>query len=286
MARSETATQRLTTLELLLLWEGVLNRSRLAGLLGVSDVRASQQIQEFRNEHPQWLTWNSKSRSYHATPDAYAAAKRDEQDRNRADSLARYLNLVGVPYITGNAQDVSPICAAFPDISTPEPRAFATLSRAIRLGVSVELTYRSMKEPGPHRRIIAPHHLVRAGRRWHVRAYCETHQSFRDYAFGRIVSASMLSQPGEHRTNDDQAWNAKVPVRLIAHPALNLAQEDVICHEYFAGTASRIVSCRGALVGYFVQDVRAATDLKTQRPPDYQLAVENLDEVTPWLFPA
>lgn len=286
MARLETATQRLTTLKLLLLWEGVLNRSRLAGLLGVSDVRASQQIQEFRNGHPRWLTWNSKSRSYHATPDAYVAAKRDEKNRDRADSLARYLNLVGVPYITGNAQDVSPICAAFPDISTPEPKAFATLSRAIRLGVSVELTYRSMKEPGPHRRIIAPHHLVRAGRRWHVRAYCETHQSFRDYAFGRIVSASMLSQPGEHRANDDPAWNAKVPVRLIAHPALNLAQEDVIRHEYFAGTASRIVSCRGALVGYFVQDVRAATDLKTQRPPDYQLAVENLDEVTPWLFPS
>ena len=286
MARSETATQRLMTLELLLLWEGVLNRSRLAGLLGVSDVRASQQIQEFRDEHPRWLAWNSKTRSYHATPDAYAAARRDEKNHDRADSLARYLNLVSVPYITGNAQDVSPICAAFPDISTPEPKAFATLSRAIRLGVSVEITYRSMKEPGPHLRIIAPHHLVRAGRRWHVRAYCETHQSFRDYAFGRIVSASMLSQPGEHRANDDHAWNAKVPVRLIAHPALNLAQEDVIRHEYFAGTASRIVSCRGALVGYFVQDVRAATDLKTQRPPDYQLAVENLDEVTPWLFPA
>jgi hypothetical protein len=38
-------------------------------------------------------------------------------------------------------------------------------------------------------------------------------------------------------------------------------------------------------VSYFIQDVRAAMDVKKQRPPDYQLAVANLDEVRPWLFP-
>ncbi|WP_321781680.1 WYL domain-containing protein [Burkholderia pyrrocinia] len=182
-------------------------------------------------------------------------------------------------------QDASPICAAFPDLSAPEPKIFAALSQAIRLGLSVELTYRSMNQPQPHQRIIAPHHLIRAGRRWHIRAYCTTHQTFRDYALGRIVGTSILPQASEHRAEDDAAWNAIVPVRLIAHPELNHTQQDVIRFEYFSGTAARIVTCRGALAGYFVQDVRAATDIKTQRPPDYQLAVENLDEISPWLFP-
>jgi hypothetical protein len=47
-----------------------------------------------------------------------------------------------------------------------------------------------------------------------------------------------------------------------------------------------VETCRGALVGYFIQDMRAAIDVKKQRPPDYQLAVANFDEVSPWLFPA
>lgn len=285
MARADTTQQRLSTLKLLLLWEGVLNRSRLASLLGLGDIRASQLIQEFRGAYPRWLTWNSKSRSYHATHEAYAAAKRDEKTRGRAESLAKYLGLVGLPYVAGDAEATSPICAAFPDLSTPEPQVFATLSQAIRLNSVVEITYRSMKEPAPHQRIISPHHLVRAGRRWHVRAFCSAHQGFRDYALGRIVNTMALALPSERLENDDATWNAKVPVRLIAHPDLSREQEEVIRFEYFNNTSARVVTCRGALVGYFVQDVRAALDPETQRPPDYQLAVQNLAEVKSWVFP-
>jgi hypothetical protein len=285
MARADTTQQRLSTLELLLLWEGVLSRSRLATLLGLGNIRASQLIQEFRDAYPRWVTWNSKSRSYHATHEAYVAAKRDDKAGNRADSLARYLTLAGLPYIAHDAEGTSPICAAFPDLGTPDPQVFATLSQAIRLNLAVEITYRSMKEPAPHKRIISPHHLVRAGRRWHVRAFCSAHQDFRDYALGRIVNTMTSALPSERQENDDAAWNAKVPVRLVAHPDLSREQEDVIRLEYFNNTSARVVTCRGALVGYFVQDVRAATNFKRQRPPEYQLAIANVDEVSPWLFP-
>ncbi|OIQ97616.1 hypothetical protein GALL_203750 [mine drainage metagenome] len=285
MGRSDSVEQRRTTLELLLLWEGLLNRARLKSLLDLGDARASQWIQEFRDAYPRWLTWNSKSRSYHATHEAYVAAKRDEKTRGRAESLAKYLSLVGLPYVASDTEATSPICAAFPDLSTPEPQIFATLSRSIRLNLAVEITYRSMKEPAPHQRIISPHHLVRAGRRWHLRAFCSTHQDFRDYALGRIVNVMTLALPSERLENDDAAWNAKVPVRLIAHPDLSREQEDVIRLEYFNNTSARVITCRGALVGYLVQDVRAATNVKRQRPPEYQLAVANVDEVSPWLFP-
>lgn len=78
---------------------------------------------------------------------------------------------------------------------------------------------------------------------------------------------------------------AKVRVRLVAHPDLTPDQESLIRFEYFNNTAARIDTCRGALIGYFIQDVRAAIDTKTQQPPDYQLAVANIEEVRPWLFP-
>lgn len=285
MARADTTQQRLATLELLLVWEGILSRSRIANLLGLGDIRASQLIQEFRTAYPRWLTWNSKSRSYHATPEVYVATAKGEKTRGRAESLAKYLSLVGLPYVASDAETTSPICAAFPDLSAPDPQVFAQLSQAIRLNLAVEITYRSMSEPAAHQRTISPHHLVRAGRRWHVRAYCTTNQSFRDYALGRIVNTMALPSPIERSEKDDAAWNVKVPVRLVAHPDLSREQEEVIRFEYFNKTSARVVTCRGALVGYFIQDVRAAINLEAQRPPEYQLAVQNLSEVKPWVFP-
>lgn len=285
MARVDTTQQRQSILELLLIWEGFLNRSRIASLLGLGDIRASQLIQEFRDEHPSWVEWNTKSRSYHVTSAAYARATPTAKTRDRAESLAKYLSLVGLPYVAGDVAEVAPVCAAFPDLSTPEPEVFAVLSQAIRSNSAVEITYRSMTEPAAHRRIISPHHLVRAGRRWHVRAFSAESNAFRDYTLRRIVEVKPQQQAANRGVMDDEAWVTLVPVRLIAHPLLTFEQQEVIRFEYFSNTSALLHTCRAALVPYFIQDMRAALDPTTQRPPDYQLAVQNLAEVKPWVFP-
>jgi predicted DNA-binding transcriptional regulator YafY len=143
-----------------------------------------------------------------------------------------------------------------------------------------------MREPTPHLRVIAPHSLIRAGRRWHLRAFSSTNQDFRDYALGRVEKVERLDSPAERTEKDDQAWMTKVPVRLVAHPDLTPEQEALIRFEYFNNTAARVDTCRGALVSYFIQDVRAAVDPAKQRPPDFQMAVANIEEVRPWLFPS
>ena len=85
--------------------------------------------------------------------------------------------------------------------------------------------------------------------------------------------------------NDDEAWMTMVPVRLVAHPQLTIEQQNLIRFEYFGNTAARVDTCRGALVAYFIQDVRAALNPENQQPPDYQLLVDNFNEVKPWVFP-
>lgn len=283
--KTDSTPQRLVTLDLLLIWEGRLNRGRLIDLLGLSGQQASLWIREFREQHPYWLDWNTKTRSFHATAEAYRAWRNADPKRlGDAASLGRYLALVGLPHAT-SATPGGGILAAFPDYSTPSPQHFAVISDAIRLGRAVQLTYRSMQSPEPHRRTIFPHNLVRAGRRWHVRAWCDERQDFRDFTLGRIVDARPLPIPAPRKEEDDAAWMAEVPVRLIAHPELTREQQEVVCFEYFRNTSSRVERCRGALVSYFIQDMRAATDPAKQRPPDYQLAVGNLDEVKPWMFP-
>ncbi|RNF58430.1 WYL domain-containing protein [Pseudomonas aeruginosa] len=121
--------------------------------------------------------------------------------------------------------------------------------------------------PEPHSREISPHSLVRAGRRWHVRAFCSTRQEFRDYALGRIENPKIADDASERSAIEDRAWNTLLDVRLIAHPALSNEQQRVVSLEYFANTSARVERCRAALVSYFVQDVRAATDVVRQSPP-------------------
>lgn len=268
---------RLRQLKLLLTWEGRISNARLRELFGLSSIRASQWIRELRDQSPDWLNMNSIKRSFDATPSFYANEDGAESD------LAQYLSIVGLPHAMNS--NGNPVVAAFPDISTPNPRIFSTLSMAARTHRMVEITYRSMSEPQPHKRMLSPHTIVHVGRRWHVRAYCSDKKQFRDYALGRIMDANLIEMPSEKFMDDDKAWMTEVRVRLVAHPDLTPEQESVIRFEYFKNTSARVVVCRGALVSYFIQEIRAAIDTRKQCQPDYQLAVSNIKEVEPWLFP-
>ena len=287
MVRAEVHQQRLALLTSILLWEGRLNNARLRGIFDLSSVRASEWIREFRETYPGWTEWNSKTRSYHATMKAYRPdASGGQHKLSDATSLSQYLGLVGIPHSVTEPSESRAIWAAFPDLSVPSPRTFALVSEAIRERQTLRITYRSMREPTPHQRVIAPHSLIRAGRRWHLRAFSSTNQDFRDYALGRVEKVERLASPAERTEKDDRAWMTKVPVRLVAHPDLTPEQEAIIRFEYFNNTSARVDTCRGALVSYFIQDIRAAIDPAKQRPPDFQMAVANIKEVRPWLFPS
>lgn len=285
MKTFDSPQQRNELLATLATWEGRLSNRRVRDIFGIGLVRASQWIRAFREQHPDWLMFDSKTRSHVATDAVFHAwpSAKGEYDSSSV-TLGSYLNLVGLPASTKGGAPDQVVWAAFPDLSPPRPQIFSLISDAIRGRRVITITYRSMRDPQPHSRTISPHSMVRAGRRWHVRAYCDESEGFRDYALRRIVDVQQRERSAEHSAADDRAWMATVPVRLIAHPLLSVEQQDLIRFEYFGNTAARIDTCRGALVPYFIQDVRAALDPETERPPDFQLAVENLHEVRPWVF--
>ncbi|MDP2759255.1 MAG: WYL domain-containing protein [Sideroxyarcus sp.] len=268
---------------MLLKWEGRLANARLRELFGLAHTRSSETIREFREAHPRWTLWDPADRCYYATNDFYRQLQ-DEGVTKLSDSLARYLALVGLAHANSPEAEQSVILAAFPELLSPDPRIFSLLAKAAGLQRAVKITYLSMNEPAPHERIISPHSIVRAGRRWHVRAFCSKNQQFRDYSLGRISEATLLDAAAEQIRCNDVAWMTEVPVRLMAHPKLSPEQEQVIRFKYFRGTMARVTTCRAALISYFIQDVRAALDPDKQLPPDYQLVVENIKEIKPWIF--
>jgi hypothetical protein len=285
--QKDNPLQRQQLLNTLLLWEGRLNNARLRLITGISMVRASEWLKEFKDKFPDLVSWDARARSLYATKLVYTSVGGNKLSANAtSESLSHYLSLVGLPHSPIQETGLNTIWSAYPEISAPDPYLFSALSEGIRTHRTVIITYRSMREPMPHQRTLEPHSIVRAGRRWHVRAYCLESQGFRDYAIGRMVRAESLDRKAEHSDDQDDAWNTLVPVRLIAHPLLNSEQQDVIRHEFFNRTAARVETCRGALVSYFIQDIRAAISPENQAPPDYQLAVGNIDEIRPWLFPA
>lgn len=276
----DSPQQRHHLLAAITIWEGRLSNKRVRDIFGIGQVRASQWIRAFREQQPDWLYFDNKTKTYIAVEAVYRS-----RQPLPAESLESYLNLVGLPTSAKDEPPGQAIWAAFPDLSRPDPKIFAALSDAIRGQRVVTISYRSMRDPQPHMRTLSPHSMVRAGRRWHVRAFCAESDAFRDYALRRIVEVTPQQQAAKRRAMDDEAWMTMVPVRLIAHPLLSFEQQEVIRFEYFANTSARVDTCRAALVPYFIQDMRAALDPETQRPPDYQLAVQNLAEVKPWVFP-
>lgn len=274
--RVDVQEARLEQITRLLIWEGRLSRAQLMARFGLSGTRASEWLKEFREAHPDWAEWDTKLRSLVTTKSAYRAIERSEA------AAVGFMGEVEPDIVTIDADST----LVLPwDFSRVSPYVFSRLRLAIRDGVRVSFSYSSMNRPIVHERVIEPHSIIRAGRRWHVRGYCMERKDFRDFVLGRIGNITLKDQPCDHRASDDAKWNLTVKVRLIAHPSLSVDQAQVVRREFFAGTAARATTCRGPLVPYFVQELRAATDVERQLPPDYQLALDNREECKEWLFP-
>jgi predicted DNA-binding transcriptional regulator YafY len=148
--------------------------------------------------------------------------------------------------------------------------------------------HRSMRNPTPIRKTFYPHSLVEAGRRWHVRAYVSDACAFQDLALTRLSELRMtdLALPDEARQERDAAWTTQVALRVIPHPNLTLEQKQMVRAEYFGGSAARVETVRAALLPYIIHDLRASTHPAKQRPPDFQLCVDDAEKLLKWLMPA
>lgn len=274
--RSDVQDERLERVARLLIWEGRLSRARLMEQFGLSGTRASEWLKEFREARPEWVEWDSGLRSLVTTRAAYRAIEKSE---------AAAVELMGeaepdVGVLDGDSALILPW-----DFSRLSPYIFSRLRLAIKDGVRIGFNYSSMSRPSVHARVIEPHSIIRAGRRWHVRGYCVERRDFRDFVLGRMSDVLLTDEASSHFSAEDAKWNRSVKVRLVAHPALSAEQIQLVRREYFAGTAARSTTCRGPLVPYFIQELRAATDVERQLPPDYQLALDNREECKEWLFP-
>lgn len=261
---------RIEDLETVLVWEGGLDNEGIRELLGVKAVWASRLLgaltkamgRRAKRETPYAplkLVSRLGNQGRHRTPDEYLRVISGSSDKRRRKVV----------------ED------ARMDLASVSPAVFSAVFQAITSGTGLSMVYRSMSSPEGMTRLVFPHALVRAPRRWHMRAWCSERQDFRDFTLGRVASVQVVDDAPPCSRKDDEAWNTQLELELVAHPALNPGQQDMIAGEYFGGAKSLRLKVRQCLAAYIIQDLRLSTDERKQVPPEYQLLVSNSAALPP-----
>lgn len=265
----EDASRRIRDMDVLVRWEGELSNARIREVFGVQAVQSSRLLAAYMAERGGAL-----SRATPRAPVKPSARFDDEVPPTSPDDYLRLLS-GAAPSLPGSDLVID----ARPSLLSENPRLFADLLSASRSGTGLWITYGSMRSPTGIARAIFPHSLVRAPRRWHVRAWCDLRKEFRDFALGRVLSHTTLEQPAPKLRRQDVDWNKFVHLKVVAHPDFGEEHQRLLRREYFAGKTSMSLRVRKALASYVVQDLRLSTDPKRDQPPHFQLHLENAESL-------
>jgi hypothetical protein len=250
---------RIAELATILEWEGQLDNARIRELFGVQKVWASRLLAELI----EWLGIRGKR------PQKHGPVFLSKPITEKQASPAEYLRLLSAS--PGGLGADPLVHDARIDLTSVSPATFAAIREAAQRRVGLRLSYRSMSSPDGSSRLVFPHAIVCAPRRWHMRAWCANRQDFRDFVLARVQHAELDETIAPHTAADDTAWNHLVDLVLVPHPALTPAQQALIAAEYFPGAHAKRLRVREALAGYTLQDLHVAIDAEKQRPPEYQL---------------
>ncbi len=269
-------------IETIALWEGRLTTRHLCDTFGIGRQQASKDINNYiREVGPGNLEYDKYLKGYKPTAtfapqvteglaDEYLhLMARNNELMNVFESLA--LNVANIEVLSLPVRDVKP------EILRP-------IMQAARQQKRLEVDYVSVNRPDREGRIIVPHTLVYSGLRWHVRAWCEKNQEYRDFVLSRFRGAPEILDESEHGAAGDEGWNTLVDVRVTADPRLTAEQREVVETDYGMRDGVLVIATRARLVPYVLQQLHIEPGAVADDPTAQQIVVENRDELSPWLF--
>lgn len=269
-------------METIALWEGRLTTRHLCDTFGIGRQQASKDINNYIREvgvgnleYDKYLKGYKPTEEF--TPqvtqglaDEYLhLMARNNELMNVFDSLA--LNVGNVEVLSVPVRDVRP------EILRP-------IMQAARQRKRLDVDYVSINNPDREGRIIVPHTLVYTGLRWHVRAWCEKNQEYRDFVLSRFRDTPDIMDDSEHGIEGDVQWNTMVTLRLVPDPRLSPEQREVIEVDYGMEDGALSVTTRGKLVPYALKLLHVDLSEPLADATAQQIVIENREELEPWLF--
>ena len=269
-------------IETIALWEGRLTTRHLCDTFGIGRQQASKDINNYiREVGPGNLEYDKFLKGYKPTDcftpqvtqglaDEYLhLMARNNELMNAFESLS--LNVANVEVLSLPVRDVKP------DILRP-------IMQAARQQKRLDVDYVSINNPDREGRIIVPHTLVYTGLRWHVRAWCEKNLEYRDFVLSRFRDIPEIMDDSEHGVHGDIEWNTRVTIRIAPDPRLRQEQQEVVKVDYGMDGGVLEITTRGKLVSYALKSLHIDPKEELEDPMAQQIIVENLGELSPWLF--
>lgn len=271
---SHQQEQAFLVMELVAQWEGRLNTNHLTQQLAITRQSASRLINEYKTRYPDHLLYNASLKCYEPTK----KFRPEQGDGNFESYIAltkRQLGSNSILQIGSGHQ-------------TPAPDIVRPILQAIKTRQRLDLAYASITSPEFEERIISPHTLINDGHRWHVRAWCEKNQDFRDFVLTRIRSVFDIEGQSIYGEEQDERWNTWVTIAIEPAPRLDDARRRIVAMDYemisdMSGNLTREYRIRVALLIYWLQQLRV--DRYRERPEAQQiiLTAESRQVVQRWL---
>jgi hypothetical protein len=240
---------RFRIIEVFTLWEGQVNTMHLQNILKISRQTASYILQQYQKHHPDNLEYNASMKGYVPTSvftPCHSQGSIDEYNHILSQSLyPEYVSIVETSFINMDA----PLRNISPTLVQP-------IIRAIRNKLRLDIGYISLDHPEYESRIIEPHSLVFEGVRWHVRAYCEKNQDYRDFVLSRFNGEYAFKGPATHVAAHDELWNTWLDLIIEPDPRFNPELRHIIEIDYQMENGQRIIPVRAALLMYLRQKLR------------------------------
>ena len=272
---------RYRMIEVIALWEGRLTTNHLIKSFGIGRQQASKDINTYLAEiAPGNLVYDKHLKGYKPS-DSFAP----KLTSGHADEYLHILSRSEDMTVTFNELDMGfeNTTMVRPVTRNITPEILRPLVQAIREKKRVDLSYTSLKNGEEVERIISPHTLVCTPLRWHVRAYCEHSEDYRDFVLSRIRGVPALETKKIKGKEQDELWNTHLSIKLIPDSRLTEAQAKVIAHDYGMEKGTLTIPTNAALVRYVLDAYNIDINVLNSNPKGQQIILGNFEELRPYL---
>lgn len=255
-------------------WEGRVTTNTLQDTLGCKRTTASSIIQGYLEACPNNLTYCTSSRGYIPT-DVFEV-------QFSTGTLEEYIQL------TSSGVSEFPAYSMQMLQRSPDPAIVRPILKAITENQRIDISYASFTSPEDGDRIISPHTLVNDGSRWHVRAWCEKNEDFRDFVLSRIQAIYGTEGDATANASDDEAWQHNLTVTIEPDTRLTEAQQKLVALDYGMEQTNtvrcqRSYEVRRALLIYTLQNLRLDRPRERGEAQQIMLIPECQRELAPYL---
>jgi WYL domain len=252
------ARERLRFVEMLLWWRGWVGRGDLIERFGTSPAQTSGDLQRY-------LEMNSVALNYHTSRKRYEATEVMRCILHQP-SLNEAVNLLGGNVTEGFRRETTGIGNEndrLAILNLPARRASDDVERKVFMALlekrRVRVKYFSVNSNQESWRVLRPSALAWDGRRWHVRAWCETRQSWLDFVPGRMSAAEWPTE-AQDEVPSDEDWQVWETIRLRVNPALGDQAREALKMDYGLTDDVLEMTVRRAMKSYMMAEMFVTKD--------------------------